>query len=141
MIELNALLLSHAANPADDDSCCHIDGAEIVNVTTGLLVSVGETALLECRVDANPLSVDSLITWSRDGYDMSRAVIEPVAGDTSRLMITGVQRRDTGAFRCHAYNGVGHSASAVAALVVKCKQRHLYTVICQLINQNTFITE
>jgi len=98
-----------------------VDAAEIVSVTTGLLVSDGDTAMLECHVRANPLGVDGLITWSRPGYDMSRAVVEAPSVDKSRLTIAGVERRDAGAFHCNAFNGVGDVASAVAELVVKCK--------------------
>ena len=97
------------------------DGAEIINVTSVLLVSDGDSAVLECQVTANPLSVDRLITWSRTGYDMSRAVIEATAVDQSRLTIAAVERRDTGAFQCNAFNGIGVASTAVAELIVKCK--------------------
>ena len=87
-----------------------------------LLVTAGDTAVLECQVTANPLSVDRLITWSRPDYDMSRVVVEAAAVDKSRLMIAGVDRQDTGAFSCNAFNGVGNTSSAVAQLLVKCKR-------------------
>jgi len=91
-------------------------------VMNALLVTAGDTAVLECQVTANPLSVDRLITWSRPDYDMSRVVVEAAAVDKSRLMIAGVDRQDTGAFSCNAFNGVGNTSSAVAQLLVKCKR-------------------
>lgn len=90
-------------------------------MTAELLVSSGDVAVLECLVDANPLSVDDLITWSRPGYDMTRVVIEAPSVDRSRLTITSVERRDAGPFQCNAFNGVGAVSSAAAQLVVKCK--------------------
>jgi len=101
--------------------CTVIDAAEIVNVTSVLLVSDGDTAVLKCQVRANPLSVDRLITWSRPGYDMSRVVIEAPSVDKSLLTVAAVGRRDAGAFQCNAFNGVGVVSSATAQLVVKCK--------------------
>jgi len=93
-----------------------------VNVTSSLLVSVGDTAVLDCHVRANPLTVtDHLITWSRPGYDWSRAVVDTPTVDRSRLTLAAVRRRDAGAFRCRAFNGVGNESSAVAQLVVKCE--------------------
>jgi len=102
------------------------DAAEIVNVTSVQLVSDGDTAVLECRVIANPSGVD-IITWSRPDYDMSRALISSPTVDVSRLTIVGVERSDAGAFHCNAFNGVGEVASDIASLVVKCKQ--LYSVV------------
>ena len=109
-----------------------VDGAEIVNVTTGFLVSDGDTAVLECHVRANPLGVEHLITWSRPGYDMSRAVIEAPSVDKSRLTIAAVERSDAGEFHCNAFNGIGNVSSAVAQLVIKCK-RPLYVIILVII--------
>ena len=100
-------------------------------MTPVLLVSDGDRAMLECQVRANPLGVDRLITWSRPGYDMSRAVIEAPSVDTSRLTIAAVERRDAGAFQCNAFNGVGDVSSAAAELVVKCK--HHLCIGCHLI--------
>jgi len=109
-----------------------------VNVTTGLLVSAGDTAVLECRVGANPLTVDRLITWSRPGYDMSRTVIEAPFMDESRLTITGVETQDTGEFLCTAYNGVGVAASGVAELVVKCKYWLVVVVVVVVVVMHGF---
>ena len=108
---------------------CGVDAAEIVNVTSSLLVSDGDSAVLECHVRANPLLVDDLITWSRRGYDLSRAVVEAPSVDRSRLTITAVQRRDAGAFHCNAFNGVGHASTAVAQLIVKCELSHYIVVV------------
>jgi len=102
-------------------------------VTTGLLVSDGDIAVLECHVRANPLSVDRLITWSRRGYDMSRAVVEAPSVDRSRLIIAGVKSRDAGAFLCNAFNGVGDASSAVAQLVVKCQHPNYVIIIVVII--------
>ena len=90
-------------------------------MTTVLLVGDGDTAVLECQVNANPLGVERLITWSRPGYDMSRAVIEAPSVDRSRLRIAGVERLDAGTFHCNAFNGIGDVSTAVAQLVVKCE--------------------
>ena len=86
-----------------------------------VLVSDGDSAVLDCHVRANPLTVDDLITWSRRGYELSRrAVVETPSVGHSRLTIASVRRRDAGAFHCNAFNGVGLASSAVAQLVVKC---------------------
>ena len=98
-----------------------VDAAEIINITSVVMVSGGDTAILDCHVGANPLTVDKLITWSRPGYDMSRAVIEAPSVGKSRLIITGVDKADAGAFHCNAFNGVGNQSSDIAELIVKCK--------------------
>src|SRR5260221_639107 len=99
---------------------CFPDGAEIVSITTELLVGEDGTALLECVVTANPIDVDGLVTWSRSGgYDMTRTLVEYVSG-VSRLTIPNVVKGDSGVFTCTASNGLGVPATANADLLVKC---------------------
>ena len=69
-------------------------------------------------VDANPLT-DTMVTWSRAGYDLSRTVTSYVDGRYS-LTIIEVVKEDSGVFTCNANNGIGEAATADTALVVKC---------------------
>jgi len=102
-------------------------------VTSSLLVSPGDTAVLQCQVTGNPLSsVEHLITWSRGGYDMSRAVVDAPSVDRSRLTIAHVDRRDAGAFHCRVFNGVHPAWSATAELIIKCKALALVTTTIRL---------
>ena len=50
---------------------CHIFIlCRITDITSSVLVGQGEPAHLECAVDANPLS-ENTIFWERKGYDMA----------------------------------------------------------------------
>ncbi|BFZ25572.1 hypothetical protein BsWGS_28611 [Bradybaena similaris] len=91
--------------------------AEIVNYTNRLALNEGDTAVLFCKADANPLTSD-IITWSREDFDMSRTKAR-TEGDTSYLSIGNLSREDSGIFRCTADNRVGSPDTKSAKLVVR----------------------
>ena len=95
------------------------DAAGITDHTKHVLMDPGSNATFECTVDANPVT-DGMITWSRDGYDMSRTVTSFNAG-RSTLTVHDLMKDDSGVFTCNANNGIGEVAKAETALVVKCE--------------------
>lgn len=92
--------------------------AEINSTSPDLTVDQGESAVLSCTVSGNPIESAAIVTWSRAGFNMSRAVVEYESG-VSRLKISSSVRDDSGEFLCNANNGVGLPVSAVAKLLVK----------------------
>nr|QRF78293.1 Nephrin [Halicryptus spinulosus] len=90
--------------------------AKVIHTTAKVTVKQGETAALECRCEGNPLP-ETIIAWSRENYDMSRAQITP--GDNSVLTIPDVTKDDAGMFVCNAFNGIGEHSAAHLDLVVQ----------------------
>ena len=90
----------------------------ITDITGELMVGQGESANLECAVDANPLDESSLRWVGRPGYDMGArtkttlGAVDPTGKDPNRrsLMLTVVNATaaDSGKFWCVADNGIGH---------------------------------
>ena len=92
------------------------------------MVGPGEDALLECQVDASPLT-RSTIRWERAGYDMAAKTKATTGlpatstggadsgdggGGSSNvgvvlLTVLNVTAADSGSFECVAENGVGGS--------------------------------
>jgi len=95
--------------------------AAIKSLTNNVVVNLTGTALLECTVDANPLDVPALITWTKVelGQNMTRVTIEDVVPGTSRLRIVRAVKEDSGIFRCTASNGIGTPAVGIAELLVQ----------------------
>ncbi|KAK2152414.1 hypothetical protein LSH36_329g02058 [Paralvinella palmiformis] len=93
--------------------------AQITRVSQNVLADKDADAKLECVVNANPLDA-SHITWSRDGYNMSRTQTEfDATGSRSVLIIPSVVKEDSGLFVCVADNGIGESHETSAQLIVK----------------------
>jgi len=100
--------------------CFILDAAQITRVSQNVLADKDADAKLECVVNANPLDA-SHITWSRDGYNMSRTQTEfDATGSRSVLIIPSVVKEDSGLFVCVADNGIGESHETSAQLIVKC---------------------
>ena len=92
------------------------------------MVGQGEDALLECQVDASPLTHHT-IRWERNGYDMASKTktttglpstttgsdSEEDGGDSNvgvvLLTVLNVTAADSGSFDCVAENGVGGSVA------------------------------
>ena len=90
------------------------------------MVGQGEDALLECQVDASPLTRHT-IQWERAGYDMAAktkattGLPSTSTGSDSEedegnsnvgvvlLTVLNVTSTDSGSFACVAENGVGDS--------------------------------
>ena len=82
-------------------------------------VAPGENATMKCEVDANPLPGDAF-KFQRTGYDMSRPQLR-LQGSKLTMSILAVVKDDLGMFQCTAQNGIGDTATANAALLVKCE--------------------
>ena len=83
-------------------------------------MSQGESAVLECEADGNPITKD-LVKWKRSGFSMDTRT--STVHDRSRgvLTVTNVTIKDTGVFQCVANNGVGEPATQDVEMIVKCK--------------------
>ena len=87
----------------------------ITDISSSLLVGQGETANLECAVDANPLTLDTLSWRGRPGYDLegktktAMGSIDPSKPHRRSIMLTilNATAEDSGRFWCVADNGVG----------------------------------
>ena len=88
----------------------------ITDISPDLMVGQGESANLECAVDANPLTEAGLRWIGRPGYDMSArtkttlGAVDPSRPHLRSLMLTVVNAtaEDSGKFWCVADNGIGH---------------------------------
>ncbi|XP_014667088.1 PREDICTED: nephrin-like isoform X1 [Priapulus caudatus] len=89
--------------------------AKIVQTTSPVVVRQGAPATLECDAEGNPMP-ETIVAWSRAGYDMSRARVTP--GRQSTLTVDAVAKEDAGAFACEVFNGIGESAREEIRLVV-----------------------
>ena len=100
----------------------------ILDISPNVMVGPGEDALLECQVDASPLSRHT-IRWERAGYDMAAKTkattglpststssdADAAEGDDGGnsnvgvvlLTVLNVTAGDSGSFECVAENGVG----------------------------------
>jgi len=79
----------------------------------------GSSVTLTCKVAGNPM-VPSMVTWKREGFDMTRALPSYTDG-VGTLYIETLERTDSGSFQCIADNGVGSPAEAEVALDVQCR--------------------
>jgi len=86
----------------------------ITDITESLMVGQGESANLECAVDANP-STEATLRWERPGYDMTTKTkttpgsFDPAKPNKRSVMLTvlNATAADSGKFWCVANNGVG----------------------------------
>jgi len=106
------------------------DAAQIVNVTSELVLSADSPATLECVVRANPVHVAGLVTWYRVTHpdvQLAGATAEVLAGSmlTSTLVIGRVSRGDVGLYRCVAFNGLGVPVNATVNVVVRALRAYL----------------
>ena len=106
--------------------CVQLDAAGISRTSGSMTVEQGIDAVLECAVDANPV-IDNIVTWSRDGFDMSRTFVELV-GSVSKFTVKGTRKEDVGTFKCEANNGIGGTVTSLVELLVKC----MYYITCYI---------
>ena len=50
------------------------DPANVKDITGEKTVDQGQTAVLHCEADANPV-VQNVLAWSRPGYDMTKTIM------------------------------------------------------------------
>ena len=100
-------------------------GAVIVNMTSDQLVNETSPVTVECVIQANPLNVVKLFTW----YHVNDPDVEVLADKpeviswsssmaTSRLFIAHASTRNSGIYRCVAYNGLGLAVNATTSVIV-----------------------
>ncbi|XP_060601091.1 synaptogenesis protein syg-2-like isoform X3 [Ruditapes philippinarum] len=77
----------------------------------------GTSVELKCLVRGNPM-VPDMVTWKRDGFDMTRALPSYAEG-VGTLIIENVEKTDSGTFTCLAHNGIGESTQQTIELTVK----------------------
>ena len=103
-------------------------------MTGNITADEGDVVEFHCKVDANPLTEDT-ITWDlpdhpnesiagKDWRDRSQIILED---RTSILKLSGIERTDSGRVVCLASNGVKERVqSAVTYLIVNRKQRYFF---------------
>ena len=82
-------------------------------------VTEGDNVTLSCNASGNPVPT---ITWTRNGSVLTSSVVRISFGAESReLTITGINRADSGEYRCVANNSEGNVTSNAATLNVQCE--------------------
>ena len=82
-------------------------------------VTEGDNVTLSCNASGNPVPT---ITWTRNGSVLTSSVVRISFGAESReLTITGINRADSGEYRCLANNSEGNVTSNAATLNVQCE--------------------
>ncbi|XP_064595394.1 nephrin-like isoform X2 [Liolophura sinensis] len=93
--------------------------ATISSISTPVFKQEGEVAFFECVAEANPLPPDS-VTWTRENYEpFASKTKQEYKNGRSVLTVYDLERTDTGAFTCTAFNGIGESVTELAHLIVK----------------------
>ena len=78
----------------------------------------GSNLTLSCNATGNPVPT---ISWSRDGSLVNTGGRISFLDDKKQLIITNVDRTDSGKYRCVVENSVGNDTSDAATLNVQCK--------------------
>uniref|UniRef100_A0A8D9ETC5 Nephrin n=1 Tax=Cacopsylla melanoneura TaxID=428564 RepID=A0A8D9ETC5_9HEMI len=93
--------------------------ARISNKSDTIVVSQGDTAELWCQLDGSPLLPEH-VTWRRphSGSNLEGAVLS-FKNNIAYLTLSGVEKKDMGAFECSVFNGLGNRTRAAPFLVVK----------------------
>jgi len=79
----------------------------------------GTSVQLKCLTRGNPMT-PGMVTWKRDGFDMTRALPSYVDG-IGTLLIESLKKTDSGSFTCIADNGIGTPVEKTVELKVKCE--------------------
>ncbi|XP_022244924.1 nephrin-like [Limulus polyphemus] len=79
--------------------------ASILNLTQNLVLKEGEKCILECSIDANPITHDT-VTWRRRGLN---TVLESKSLSSGKFLleIDKITRTNSGEYECVAFNGIG----------------------------------
>ncbi|XP_063441926.1 synaptogenesis protein syg-2-like [Mytilus trossulus] len=91
--------------------------ASITTITEEVSKGVGGIAYFECEAEANPL-VPNMITWSRQGFDMTKTKQTYDSSGKSYLTVTELAKEDSGMFTCTADNRIGSPSTKEAKLIV-----------------------
>ncbi|XP_022236947.1 nephrin-like [Limulus polyphemus] len=77
----------------------------ILNLTQNQMVKEGEKFMLECWIDGNPITHDTVM-WRRRGVD---TVLESRSSGSGRFLleIDKITRTHSGEYECVAFNGIG----------------------------------
>uniref|UniRef100_UPI00398EBCB7 nephrin n=1 Tax=Pristiophorus japonicus TaxID=55135 RepID=UPI00398EBCB7 len=84
-------------------------------------VDLGGSVEMVCAADANPV-ISKMVTWM--SMDEGREVSEEdqiFMGNTTKLVLRGAERRDSGRYACRADNGIAPPDSASTQLIVRFK--------------------
>ncbi|KAI5705413.1 hypothetical protein M8J75_014719 [Diaphorina citri] len=105
--------------------------ARISNKSDAIVVAPGDTAELWCQLDGSPLLPEH-VTWRRPrGQDPSGlgaglgahgnldGAVLSFKNNIAYLTLSGVEKKDMGAFECSVFNGLGNRTRASPFLVVK----------------------
>lgn len=85
--------------------------------------------ILSCNVSGNPVPT---VSWTRNSSVLTSSVPRISFGPESReLIITSVNRTDSGGYRCIANNSVGNVTSDVATLNVQCEYTSYNICLCE----------
>ncbi|XP_068227824.1 kin of IRRE-like protein 1 [Palaemon carinicauda] len=77
----------------------------------------GDDIYLLCEVDSNPVVTG--VQWARNGDPLPNDSLDGVSLSKSRLTLTSVSRKDSGAYTCAAANSEGSSTSNTVQLGIK----------------------
>ena len=112
----------------------------ITDITSYIMVSLGESAQLDCTINANPVKYDG-IRWEREDLSGSRVqlvdsqdgvkVTKVASGGnsvTSILVVHNVSVAWAGKIWCVASNNIGSEVREETYLLVKCKSKAPHTL-------------
>ncbi len=111
-----------------------------------VMVGEGESAHLDCKIDANPLD-ESMVKWTHAKLEKMAAMESRTSRsfqDTkSYLTILQVTANDSGLYTCTVNNKIGQPANASIYLIVKRKEnlfsyivynlRHIFLLLSEVV--------
>ena len=96
-----------------------------------MFIDVGRTVNFICSVIGYP---EPIVTWYRDGIELhpanDRRIRIRYGADVQSLIITNVERSDSGQYLCRAENRFGQAATTAALVVAGMLDRNVYTRVC-----------
>ena len=118
--------------------CCFLslftDHPKITVHLVSVTKTEGDYIVLPCNATGNPVPT---ISWTRNGYPLDRNVNARISfsGRKQQLIITNVNRTDSGEYRCVASSSLGNDASNASQVDIQCEYNvSLYILTEQIKN-------
>ena len=94
------------------------DSPEFIQHPNNQTLTEGENATFTCDTSGNP---SPTLLWTKDGSVVNLTSRISLSLDNTLLVITNVNRGDSGQYICVSANDVGTVQSSMATLNVQCK--------------------
>ena len=113
---------------------CFPDYPKITVQLVSVTKTEGDYIVLPCNATGNPVPT---ISWTRNGYPLDRNVNARISfsGRKQQLIITNVNRTDSGEYRCVASSSLGNDTSNASQVDIQCEYNvSLYILTEQIKN-------